>query len=130
MAAVGAARGTLRVDGRLPPLLLLYPAWGLTQQLLVQGFVTRHLDEAGLPAAAVTPLSAATFGSVHIPNWPLTAATTAMGAVYAGLYQRHRNLWLLGVTHGALGALFYVWVLDEDPLADLYGGAEEATEGQ
>ena len=122
MAAYGAANGSLRLDAGLVPLLVLYPAWGLTQQMLVQGFVTRHLADAGLPALAVAPLSAAAFGSVHVPNWPLTAATTALGGAFAPLYLRDRTLWPLGVAHGALGALFYVWVLDRDPWAEIVGG--------
>ena len=121
MAAYGAANGSLRVDPELAPLLLLYPAWGLTQQMLVQGYVTRHLDAAGLPTLAVAPLTAVTFGSVHVPNWPLTAATTAMGGAFAPLYLRDGTLWPLGVAHGALGALFYVWVLDRDPWAEIFG---------
>ncbi|WP_412061334.1 CPBP family intramembrane glutamic endopeptidase [Rubrivirga sp. IMCC45206] len=124
MGAYGAANGSLRVEPSLVPLLVLYPAWGLTQQLLVQGFVTRHLDAAGLPAVAVVPLSAATFGSVHAPNWPLTAATTVMGGAFAGLYLRDQNVWPLGVAHGALGTLFYVWVLDRDPWAEFIGQAD------
>lgn len=124
MGAYGAANGSLRVEPSLVPLLLLYPAWGLTQQLLVQGFVTRHLDTAGLPAVAVVPMSAATFGSVHLPNLPLTAATTTLGGAFAGLYLRDGNVWPLGVAHGALGTLFYVWVLDRDPWAEFTGQAE------
>ena len=77
MGAYGAASGHLRLDPSLVPLLVLYPAWGITQQALVQGFVTRHLDAAGLPVSVVVPVSAAAFGAVHLPNWPLTAATTA-----------------------------------------------------
>ena len=122
MAAYGAANGSLRVDPTLVPLVLLYPAWGLTQQTLVQGFLTRHLDAAGLPTLAVVPVSAAAFGSVHVPDWPLTAATTAMGGTFAPLYLRDRNVIPLGVAHGALGALFYVWVLDRDPFAEIFGG--------
>ena len=125
MAAYGAANGSLRLDASLIPLLVLYPAWGLTQQVLVQGFVTRHLAGAGLPALAVAPISAVTFGLVHVPNWPLTAATTALGATFAPLYLRDQTLWPLGVAHGALGALFYVWVLDRDPWAELVGGGAE-----
>lgn len=124
MGAYGAANGSLRVDPSFVPLLLLYPAWGLTQQLLVQGFVTRPLDAAGLPALAVVPMSAAAFGTVHVPNWPLTAATTALGGAFAGLYLRDGTVWPLGVAHGALGTLFYVWVLDRDPWAEITGQAE------
>ena len=124
MAAYGAANGSLRVEPSLAPLLVLYPAWGLTQQMLVQGFLTRHLDAAGLPVLAVAPISAAAFGSVHVPNWPLTAATTALGGAFAPLYLRDGTLWPLGVAHGALGALFYTWVLDRDAWAEFTGRAD------
>ena len=124
MAAYGAANGSLRVEPSLVPLLVLYPAWGLTQQMLVQGFLTRHLDAAGLPLLAVAPISAAAFGSVHVPNWRLTAATTALGGAFAPLYLRDRTLWPLGVAHGALGALFYTWVLDRDAWAEFTGRAD------
>ena len=121
MAAVGAAQGTLRVDASLLPLLVLYPAWGITQQTLVQGMVTRHLGAAGLPAAAVVPAAAIAFGSVHVPNWPLVGATTALGGAFAVVYLRHGNVWPLGLYHGVLGAAFYVWVLDRDPWRELTG---------
>lgn len=121
MAAYGALNGSLSAEPELGLLLLLYPAWGVAQQLLVQGYVTRHLSEAGLPAAAVVPFSAASFGAVHVPNWPLAGATTAMGGAFAPLYLRDRAVLPLGVAHGALGALFYTWVLDCDALAQLRG---------
>ncbi len=122
MAAVGAARGSLRLDASVLPLLVLYPAWGLTQQTLVQGMLTRNLDAAGLPAVAIVPMSAATFGSVHVPNWPLVGATTALGAAFSANYLRHHNVLPLGLYHGVLGAAFYVWVLDRDPWRELTGG--------
>ncbi len=123
MAAVGAAQGSLRVDASMLPLLVLYPAWGVTQQTLVQGMLTRHLDAAGLPALAVVPLASVAFGSVHVPNWPLVGATTALGGAFSALYLRERNVWPLGLYHGVLGAAFYVWVLDRDPWRELTGGA-------
>lgn len=123
MAAVGAAQGSLKADATLLPLLVLYPAWGLTQQTLVQGMLTRHMDAAGLPALAVVPTTAVAFGSVHVPNWPLVGATTALGGVFSLNYLQHRNVWPLGLYHGVLGAAFYVWVLDRDPWRELVGGA-------
>lgn len=124
MAAYGAATGNLRLEADMLPLLVLYPAWGLTQQMLVQGMVTRHLSDGGLSPYAITPISAATFSSVHIPNWELTAATAGLGAAYAGLYQRHENLWPLGLYHGVLGAEFYVWVLGRNPWKEMFGVEE------
>ena len=119
MAVVGAARGTLALDADFLPLFVLYPVWGLVQQTLVQGFVTRHLGAAGLSVWVATPLSAVAFGAVHLPNWELTAATTALGAAYAPLYLRHRNVWPLGLYHGALGAFYYRWVLDRNPWREI-----------
>lgn len=122
MAVIGGARGTLDTDGLLVPLLVLNPAWGLTQQFLVQRMLTRNLADAGLPAAVITPISAVTFGSVHAPNWDLTAITTFMGAAFTHLYQRDGNLWPLGVYHGALGAFAYVWVLDRSSWDEVLNG--------
>ncbi|MEO0558835.1 MAG: CPBP family intramembrane glutamic endopeptidase [Bacteroidota bacterium] len=124
MAVVGTAHGTLDTDGLLVPLLVLYPAWSLTQQFLVQRMLTRNLADAGLPPAVITPISAVTFGSVHVPNWDLTATTTFMGAAFTHLYQRDGNLWPLGVYHGALGAFAYVWVLDRGSWDEVLNGPE------
>lgn len=121
MAAVGAAQGSLRVDASMLPLLVLYPAWGLTQQVLVQGMLTRHLDAAGLPAVAVVPIAAVAFGSVHVPNWPLVGTTTVLSGAFVSLYLRDGNVWPLGLYHGVLGTAFYVWVLDRDPWRELTG---------
>ena len=123
MAGVGAAQGTLDMDADLLPLLVLYPAWGLVQQLLTQRYVAANLATAGPPLGApyvVVPATAAAFGAVHVPNWELTGATTAMGAAFTPLYLRHRNLWPLGLYHGWLGAFFYRWVLDRNPWRELW----------
>ncbi|MEM1054246.1 MAG: CPBP family intramembrane glutamic endopeptidase [Bacteroidota bacterium] len=122
MIGIGAVQGTLRLEADMLPLLVLYPAWGLTQQMLVQGMITRHLGDAGVSPYAVTPVSAVAFGSVHVPNWELTAATTGLGLAYAELYRRHENLWPLGIYHGVLGAEFYVWVLGRNPWEEMFGG--------
>ena len=121
MAAYGVANGSLRLDPELGALVLLYPVWGLTQQILVQGYVTRHLDAAGLPRLAVASASAGAFGSVHVPNWPLAGATTVMGGAFAPLYLRDRTVLPLGVAHGVLGGLFYTWVLECDAIDQLRG---------
>ena len=122
MAGRAAQQNSLRLDGDVVPLFLLYPIWGVVQQLLVQGMVAANLSDApgGLGSPyAVTPIAAVLFGAVHVPNWKLTAATFAMGLAFTPLYLRHRNLWPLGLYHGWLGALFYVWVLDRNPWRDI-----------
>jgi membrane protease YdiL (CAAX protease family) len=94
----------------------------VVQQLLIQGMLTRNLKDAGGWSSSphvVTPAAALLFGIVHLPNWKLTGATTALGLAFTPIYLKHRNLWPLGFYHGVLGALFYFWVLEENPWRDL-----------
>ena len=118
-AVVGIARDTLAVDFAIVPLLVLYPLWGLVQQLIVLGIVAGNLDAFGLPRAAIVAIAATGFAAVHVPDWPLCAATLVLGAFAALVFLRWRNLWPLGVLHGLLGAVFYRWVLDRDPWTEL-----------
>lgn len=124
MAGMAARNQSLTLHRDLIPLLLLYPAWGLVQQFLVQGLVSRNLTKAegwlGSPYV-VTPISAALFASVHLPNWKLTAGTFALGLAFTPVYLKHGNLWPLGLYHGWLGVLFYFWVLERNPWQEVVG---------
>ena len=125
MAGIGASQGTLDLHGDMLPLMALYPAWGLLQQTLVQGFVAGNLSRAGGWMAspyAVVPISAAMFAAAHVPNWELTAATATLGLAFTPIYLEHENVWPLGLYHGVLGALFYFWVLDRNPWQETFGG--------
>jgi hypothetical protein len=119
IAAIGAGRGTLVFDAHVLPLLLLYPLWGIVQQLLVLGIVVGNAQALGAPHWLLVAIAAPGFAAVHVPDWPLCAATFALGVVCCVLFLRWRNLWPLGVLHGWLGAVFYRWVLDRDPWAEL-----------
>ena len=133
MAGLGARQGSLRLGGDLIPLFLLYPIWGVVQQLLVQGMVAANLSRVpgGLGSPyAVTPVAAALFGAVHVPNWRLTGATFALGLAFTPLYLHHRNLWPLGLYHGWLGALFYAWVLDRNPWRSMVRKEQEPRDQQ
>ena len=90
--------------------LLLYFGWGLFQQYLLNGyFVNRFLEVS--PARA--PLLAAVFFSgAHLPNWFLMLVTLAGGYLCAKVYIKYRNLYFLGLAHGAIGFLIYLVVPD------------------
>jgi membrane protease YdiL (CAAX protease family) len=108
------------------PLLILYPVWGLFQQLLVQGIVVRPLALGVTPVvspATAIALSAALFGAVHLPDTTLAAATAVMGLVFTPFYLRWNNLWPLGLFHGWLGVTFYFWCLGRDPWAEFFQGS-------
>lgn len=124
MAGIGASQGTLELHRDMLPLMALYPAWGLLQQTLVQGFVAGNLSRGNARMAspyAVVPISAAMFAAAHVPNWELTAATAALGLAFTPIYLEHENVWPLGLYHGVLGALFYFWVLDRNPWQETVG---------
>lgn len=119
-ALVALARGTLHVGPGLLLALVLYPFWGVIQQLLVQSMVVRNLAHVLTPRVLVV-LAAALFGAIHLPDPALAAATAGLGAVFTAIYLRWRNVWPLGIAHGLLGAVFYVWVLGRDPWTEVFG---------
>ncbi len=121
MALVGRLQGTLRMPAHLLPLLVVYPAWGLIQQFLALGIVVSNLERLpflGSRKALLVLLAAALFGLVHVKDVRLAGGTFLLELVVVPLYLRWRNLWPLGVLHGWLGGLFYLWVLKEDLWAE------------
>jgi len=116
MVAYGSAQG------RLPPprtfwlILALYPLWGLVQQFLLGALLARNLREF-LPPAAVVPAAALLFGLAHAPDWTLSALAFAAALVWIPIYLWRPNLWVLGISHGMLGALAYYAVLGRDAWA-------------
>jgi len=100
--------------------LLLYPIWGLIQQFLVQAMLIDNIRAlSGLQLPWLMALGGVCFGIVHIKHPYLVLATAPMGAVYVYLFQRWRNLWPLALCHGWLGAFFYPWILQLNPLAEM-----------
>jgi CAAX prenyl protease-like protein len=122
MGAIAHGRGSLRFHADMIPLVLLYPVWGLVQQVLVQGMFVGNLVSS-YPhlsrSASVVVGAGVLFGAVHLPDPELTGAAALMGVLFAAVFVRHRNVWPLGLVHGALGVLFYFWVLQRDPWPEL-----------
>ena len=96
-------------------LLLLYPAWGLAQQFVLQALLMRNLEPwlPHLPARVVA--AAGLFSAVHLPNVLLAVLAFPVGIAFSWVYAQRPNLWALGILHGCLGALFYYLVLGQDP---------------
>jgi membrane protease YdiL (CAAX protease family) len=112
-------------QGRLPlPIgfwlvAALYPLWGIAQQFALQALITRNL-RGFVPRPGVRALAAAgIFSASHFPTAWLMALTLIAGVGFTLLYERHRNLWAVGLLHGILGALAYYCVLGQDPGAEL-----------
>jgi membrane protease YdiL (CAAX protease family) len=120
----GAAYGF--ATGHFPPprgfwlILLVYPAWGIAQQFLLNAMLARNLS-AFLPGWAVVVLSAVLFAASHAPDLPVVALTIPAGALWVLMYRRWPNLWALGIAHGLIGTVVFYGVLGRDPLALLLG---------
>jgi hypothetical protein len=97
-------------------LLLIYPPWGLVQQMIVQVFVAKNLSTLGVPRALVVPIGALVFGAVHAPDWTLVAITAPAGLVWTWWYLRHPTLIPIAIAHGWSGAFVYTWILDRSAL--------------
>jgi Type II CAAX prenyl endopeptidase Rce1-like len=124
MALIAQARHAMALHWQMLLLLALYPVWGTLQQLLVQGVFVRAVVAVAngpWPKFIATAMAAILFGTVHLPDMKLAAATCLLGTVFTLIYLRWRNLWPLGLWHGWLGVFFYYWVLNRDPWAEVFG---------
>ncbi len=117
--AIGWYRGVPLWRREFLILFPLYPIYGLAQQLIVQGIFHRRL----LLLTGSRPVSVfftgLMFGVLHVRNPALFALCAFAGLSFAILFQRYRNLWPLGVSHGVLAALTYALVFDKNPLNTL-----------
>ena len=116
-AAYALARHQFQFPAHTLLLFLLYPLWGVIQQFLVLGILVGNLETVGAiggrPIVLVV-IGAVVFGAIHLPDPVLTAGTTLLALVYVPLFLRHRNVLPLGIVHGWIAALFYLWVLGRD----------------
>ena len=110
--------------GHMPPWwvvgpILLYPLFGLVQQLVILPLVAGNLSGlkvfSGRPWL-VTAIVAVPFGLVHLSHGPfLVLATMFLAGMAVPLFLRWRNLWPLAVAHGWLGTLAFYAVMNDDP---------------
>jgi len=121
---IGNYRGTNILNWHIIPILLLYPLWGVVQQFIVVGLITKNLRDmkrTQLSAWSIVLITALIFGAVHYPHNMLIAGTFVLALVYAALSLKNRNLIVLGTFHGWLGAFFYYTVLGRDAWGEVFG---------
>jgi len=117
MGVFAVFSGTFTLHWHLFAALALYPLWGVVQQYLIQELIAGNLAEQGWSVPAVTGVTAALFGLIHLPFAALMVATFLLGVVFTPHYLRYRNVLALGLWHGWLGTFLYFWVLGRDPLS-------------
>lgn len=121
---IGLYQDTINITWHIIPILILYPIWGVIQQYLLIALTAGNLqDLAGdkMNKGVIILLAAILFGAVHYPFLWLIAATFLLALLYGWIYLKERNLYVLGLFHGWLGALFYYFVLERDPYEEIFG---------
>jgi len=100
-----------------------YCFWGLFQEYVLNGYFTNRVGAfSRRPTAHRTALwAAALFSAAHLPNWFLMLITLAGGYLSARFYLAYRNLFVLGLAHGAIGSILYL-VVPESISHHLYVG--------
>ena len=82
--------------------LVLGFGWGLVQQYVLQGFINRRAQIIWRQSWLSVFLVAMTFGGLHLPNPWLTLVPFVGGAIWAAVYQRAPNLFVLAVSHSLM----------------------------
>lgn len=120
---VGYYQGTLNVTWHILPLLITYPIWGTIQQFLTIGLIAGNLNDLKrirLNKNVIILLTAVLFSVVHYPSIWLMTGTFVLALFYGYIYLKVKNLYLMGLFHGWLGALFYYTVVNKDPFEELF----------
>ena len=119
---VGHLQDTININWHLIPILLLYPLFGTLQQFLLMALVAgnlQSLERFSKPVIILT--SSFLFGIIHYPDWWLVFGTFLLALFYSYIYLKNRNLYVLGIFHGWLGAIFYYTVVNKDPFLEVFG---------
>ncbi|MDX2111918.1 MAG: CPBP family intramembrane glutamic endopeptidase [Verrucomicrobiota bacterium] len=110
-------RGVYR-PGHFVVALLLYPLWGLVQQILFQGIALEAFRSLGLGWWSIL-LTNALFVAVHYPSTFLMKATAIGGLLFSATYYFRPNVIPLAIYHGVFGAFLYYVFRQKDALGSL-----------
>ena len=120
---IGYVQGTINMTWHIVPLLITYPIWGSIQQFLTIGLLAGNLKDfkkVKFSNSFIILVTAVFFSIVHYPSIWLMVGTFILALFYGYIYLRAKNIYVLGLLHGWLGALFYYTVVNQDPFADVF----------
>ncbi len=121
--AIGLYQNTINITWHIIPILILYPIWGVIQQFLLIVLIAGNMKDfkgVHLNKWFIVLLSAILFSSVHYPFVWLVTGTFFLALLYGFIYLSQKNIYVLGLFHGWLAALFYYTVLGRDPFLEMF----------
>ncbi len=123
-SAVGYSLDTINMTWHIIPILILYPLWGTVQQFLMISLITGNMKDLKgdkMKPRTIMLVTAILFAFVHYPNVWLVGGTFILALFYAYIYLKNRNVFVLGLFHGWLGAIFFYTVVGRDPFLEVFG---------
>lgn len=122
--SIGFWLDTINVTWHILPILILYPLWGVIQQFLCIALVAGNMNDAAaiqFNKVITALITALLFGGLHFPFYWLIGGTFVLALFYVMVYLRVRNLFVLGIFHGWLGAIFFYTIVGRDPFEEVFG---------
>ncbi len=120
---IGSIQGTINVTWHILPLLITYPIWGSIQQFITIGLIAGNLNQlksVKLHKTFIVVITAVLFSIVHYPSVWLMIGTFILALFYGYVYLKSKNIYVMGLFHGWLGALFYYTVVNKDPFEEVF----------
>ncbi|WP_369992703.1 type II CAAX prenyl endopeptidase Rce1 family protein [Winogradskyella sp.] len=120
---IGYIQGTINLTWHIIPLLITYPIWGSIQQFLTIGLLAGNLNDfkkIKFSKSFIIIITAVFFSIIHYPTIWLMIGTFDLALFYGHIYLKAKNIYVLGLFHGWLGALFYYTVVNQDPFTDVF----------
>ena len=118
---VGYFLETIHLNWHIIPIIFLYPIFGTLQQFLLMSLVAGNLQKLNVRNLFIILITAFLFAFLHYPEWWLILGTFILASFYSYVYLREKNLYILGIFHGIIGAIFYYTIVSKDPFVEVFG---------
>ncbi len=106
VAALARCLGPVIQPRKRAVSLAVYPLYGLVQLTVFQVFLITRLRRLGGGPAACIVVAGGIFGLLHWPNLPLAAGCAITGMVWAWVYLRRPNVYVLAISMAFVAAVY------------------------
>ena len=102
---IGFYFDSIQYDGQFPTRFSEYVFWAFLQQIGLQIFFTRRMQNIFKSPVVVSLITATVFAFIHFPNPALVLLTWVGGFFWCFSFQRTPNLYALAISHAWLAVM-------------------------
>ena len=99
-------------------VLLIYPLFGVLQQYIVQGMLTRNLERVSVASKyrtlCIIGIVTLLFAIAHCYDIELAKASAVLGVVSTWIYLKTHDIVPIGIFHGIFASVYYYAVMGRD----------------